>query len=331
MQLVLNTRYTKEKMGSSWIYQFYKARYLRLFPIYLGGSLIVICAVLLRPSMDPLPVWIYLYTIPNSLGNLLFKVFFCLTNLTMFFQELTMFFSTYNDQIYWSGYLNSEVPLWRGLLIPQAWTLGIELSFYLIAPYLLNLRTRWLIAGLIFGLAAKLIIVVALDLHEPWTYRFFPFELGYFLLGAVTFRYRRFLEIPVPRKVAIYCVYPLAIAFAAFSFPIHRVTLLYPLILAFMLPFMFQVTSNIRIDRLIGELSYPFYIFHYLSLAVATIVIDRWVPNSKDSIAWVGLAITFFLSVIGLILELQFLEPWRIRITMNISKVASLDSSYKPV
>ena len=121
MQLVLSTRYTKEKMGSSWRYQFYKARYLRLLPLYLGGSLIVISAVSLGASMDPLPIWIYLYTIPNSLGNLVFKVFFCLTNSTMFFQELIMFFSTYNDQIYWSGYLNSEVPLWRGLLIPQGW------------------------------------------------------------------------------------------------------------------------------------------------------------------------------------------------------------------
>ena len=176
-----------------------------------------------------------------------------------------------------------------------------------------------------------MIIVGALDLHEPWTYRFFPFELGYFLLGAVTFRYRHLLENPIPRQVAIYCAYPLAIAFAAFSFPIHRVTLLYPLILAFMLPFMFQASSNFRIDRLIGELSYPFYIFHYFSLAIATIVIDRWVPNSKDSIAWVGLAMTFVLSLIGLTLELRFIEPWRIRSTANISNVASLDSSYKPV
>ena len=129
MQLILNTRYTKQKMGSSWIYQFYRARYLRLFPIYLGGSLIVICAVLLRPSMDPLPIWIYLYTIPNSLGNLLFKIFFCFTNVTMFFQELIMFFSTHKEQIYWSSYLNSEIPLWRGLLIPQAWTFRDRAKF----------------------------------------------------------------------------------------------------------------------------------------------------------------------------------------------------------
>jgi peptidoglycan/LPS O-acetylase OafA/YrhL len=276
--------------------------------------------------MDPLPIWNYLYTIPNSLENFLFKVFFCLTNLTMLFQELVMFFSTYKDQIYWSGYLHSEVPLWRGLLIPQGWTLGLELSFYLLAPYLLNLSSRWLVLGVFCSLAAKVIIVVAFDLHEPWTYRFFPFELGYFLLGAVIFRYRRFLESPIPRQIAIYCVYPLAVAFAAFSFPMHRVTLLYPLILAFMLPFMFQATSNIRIDRLIGELSYPFYIFHYFSLAIATITVDRWLPDSKDSIAWVGLALTLVLSLIGLTLELRFIEPWRTRSVLNPCNVASLHS-----
>src|SRR5947209_1529056 len=38
MQLVLSTRYTKEKLGKAWKFQFYKARYFRLLPIYLIGS-----------------------------------------------------------------------------------------------------------------------------------------------------------------------------------------------------------------------------------------------------------------------------------------------------
>ncbi|MGA7786999.1 MAG: acyltransferase family protein, partial [Xanthobacteraceae bacterium] len=38
MQLVLSERYTREKLGERWAFQFYKARYFRLLPIYLAAG-----------------------------------------------------------------------------------------------------------------------------------------------------------------------------------------------------------------------------------------------------------------------------------------------------
>ena len=37
-----------------------------------------------------------------------------------------------------TNFRNSEIPIYSGLIIPQAWTLGVELSFYLIAPFVLK-------------------------------------------------------------------------------------------------------------------------------------------------------------------------------------------------
>jgi peptidoglycan/LPS O-acetylase OafA/YrhL len=313
MHLILSTRYTQEKLGKAWRSRFYKARYFRLLPIYLMGSLFVVGAGLLQPGSGPFPIWQYVWRLAETPGNVLFKAFLGLTNVTMIFQDATMFFSAHAGQIHWSGnFRNSDVYLFQGLAIPQAWSLGVELSFYLLAPFLLTLRSRWLILGVCCSLAAKVVLIRTLHLGDPWTYRFFPFELGYFLLGALSFRYRNALDRLVPKSIEKYFVYLLAIGFAALLVPVTLATLTYPLLLACVLPFMFRVTSGLKADRLIGELSYPFYIFHLFAITLAAQAVSEWWHGSNDSVAWVALALTLVLSMLGLAVELRWIDPWRV-------------------
>jgi peptidoglycan/LPS O-acetylase OafA/YrhL len=268
---------------------------------------------LFRPTFVPLANWRYVWALPDTAGNLLYKAFLCLTNLTMVFQDVIMFLSVHGGRIHWSEHFRiSDVPLEQGLAIPQAWTLGIELSFYALAPYLLNLRSRWLFLGAFFSFGLKMTAINTFLLNDPWTYRFFPFEIGYFLAGALAFRYRSFLEGIMPRRVGVYCIYPLVIAFTAFcGFSPGQPA--YPLALAFILPFIFRMTSNLKIDRLVGELSYPFYIFHVFAIAVASFIVKHWLQCPESSVAWIGLGLTLVLSVNALTLETLIVEPWRAR------------------
>lgn len=315
MQLILSTTYTKEKLGAAWWSQFYKARYLRLLPIYLAAFSLVVGAHLFIQTASPFWSWSYLSALSDTWQNLFFKAFIILTNLTMFFQDAVMYMAVQSGQIVWTGHFrNFEVPLWPALAIPQAWSLGIELSFYSIAPFLLNLRSRWLILGMCTGLIVKVAAIESLHLGDPWTYRFFPFELGYFLLGAVSFRFRALLECPgLNPRIGRLCAYPLAIGLIAFSVPVRLSTLWYPTVVACLLPFLFKTTSKLKVDRLIGELSYPFYVFHIFALVVAERLGRHWLHSSDYSIAWVGLGLTLMLSIIGLAIEIRFVEPWRVR------------------
>jgi peptidoglycan/LPS O-acetylase OafA/YrhL len=314
MQLILSTRYTKRNLGKTWLSQFYKARYFRLLPMYALGSLLVVGAALLRPGMEPLTIWRDIWGLHNTYGNFLFKNFLCFTNTTMLFQDVTMFFAVHNGLIHWSGnFWDSEIPLANGLAIPPSWSLGIELSFYLIAPYVLRLRSRWLLVGCCCGLAIKMIAIRSLHLGDPWTYRFFPFELGYFFIGALAFRYRRSLDRLVPARIERYCVYPLVICFVAIRLPVPIATLAYAIALACLLPFLFRMTSGLKADGLLGELSYPFYIFHVFCLNLAAEVTRLWLHVAEDSIAWIGLSLTLVLSAIALALAMHFIEPWRVR------------------
>ena len=83
---------------------------------------------------------------------------------------------------------DGKSPLWRCLIIPQAWSIAIEETFYLCAPFINALRTGALLLILVLSLGARLYVYSLGGLHDPWTYRFSPFELGLFVLGILSFR-----------------------------------------------------------------------------------------------------------------------------------------------
>lgn len=91
------------------------------------------------------------------------------------------------------------MPAYHGLLLPQAWTLGVEISFYVIAPFVLP--RRWLMAVLFAASVAirVLLIKAGVGSVDPWTYRFFPAELMFFLVGAFTQQF----VLPVYRRTAL--------------------------------------------------------------------------------------------------------------------------------
>ena len=79
--------------------------------------------------------------------------------------------------------------LWTFLLDPPAWTLGVELTFYLIAPFILRGRAlKYLLAIIVVSFLIKAGLSVAKLNYDPWTYRFFPAELGFFILGSVAYK-----------------------------------------------------------------------------------------------------------------------------------------------
>ena len=68
-------------------------------------------------------------------------------------QYLALFLGVNNGSVgFTANYQTSSVPIWAALAVPQAWTLGVELSFYCLAPFLLRCRTRVLL-----GVAATLL------------------------------------------------------------------------------------------------------------------------------------------------------------------------------
>ena len=158
--------------------RFYVNRILRLYPVYYVVAVLSLCAyAFIRPNFF------------NLYQNIPFdaKALLVAANLLLFGQDWVMFSGIDEGHlVFLTDFRNSDFLLYQGLLVQQAWTLGVELSFYLIAPFVL--RDKWkIVVLLIASLTLRIILIFnGIGLKDPWTFRFFPSELALFLIGALS-------------------------------------------------------------------------------------------------------------------------------------------------
>ncbi len=189
-----------------------------------------------------------------------------------------------------TNYHNSIPELWKLELDPPAWSLDIELTFYLIAPFLLRLRVPFLLATMALSIFLRVILVRHGLSFDPWTYRFFPTELALFLAGAIAQKSSRSLQTKLPllfrhgdlataTMVALIAIFPIVPAPAAV-----RSVLLFVLLAVF-LPVIFENAKSNKVDRYIGDLSYVLYISHWLViLSVRRVIGDGHSLGSQLSL-----------------------------------------------
>jgi peptidoglycan/LPS O-acetylase OafA/YrhL len=268
MTLVLNEKYIGD---NSSYFLFIKNRFLRLYPFYwLMLFLTILASFVFFIKTDGENfgrLQVYIENFGNlSFGTLLFLFFI---NFFLFFQDLVMFMgvnSTDGSLYFTFNFSESNPPLHFFLLIPQAWTVSVELTFYLIAPFLMR-RKYYIILVLIFlSLILRLFLQsIGLD-KNPWTYRFFPTELVFFLLGYISYKiYFKIKNIEMNQFIN-YTLFSLVILMTLFFDKIiyeHK-KIAYFLIFFTTLPFVFNFTKKWKYDNYIGELSYPIYISHIL-------------------------------------------------------------------
>ena len=193
-------------------------------------------------------------------------------NVSLVGQDQLMFLSLNGKSLEWGGnYTLSDVELYRGLLVPQSWTLGLEIVFYIVIPFLIH-RKKLMLFLVFCSLGLRLYFLkIGIGLLDPWVYRFFPTELLFFLLGVIAHQNwaPRLTKIPVSlrNKTSKLLLSALIIYFLAFpyleKYANVRPILLFALIL-FSLPFLFEFQRKNRLDNLLGQLSYPIYLWHLL-------------------------------------------------------------------
>ena len=155
------------------------------------------------------------------------------------------------------------------LFIPQSWSIGIELIFYLLAPVLCKAKTRTIaVMGIALLLARFAGLFFGLN-QDPWTYRFFPFEVPMFLIGILLYRFRTHrgesFKIDLSKIYVIVITFYLSFSFLAAKFVVNRFWQMLVLI---------TLTSIVMIcgkensqDKKLGELSYPIYMAHVLVIS----------------------------------------------------------------
>jgi peptidoglycan/LPS O-acetylase OafA/YrhL len=266
MSLILNEKY----IGKNKSYKlFISNRFMRLYPIYWTVLLLTLAlsvfSLFYTNASNPLKLKCFItYFHSLNFWSLLFLVF---TNIFIFFQDAVMFMglNTTTGNFYFAENFRNTVPaLYSFLLVPQAWTIGIELTFYLLAPFILR-KKLWVILLILSGTIIIKFALLRSGLNfDPWTYRFFPAELMFFLLGNLA--YRLFVKINVlsMKKWLLWSQFIVIIILTIlyYNLKIDFKDFLYFGLFTSFLPFIFKLTKNWKLDSYIGELSYPIYICH---------------------------------------------------------------------
>jgi peptidoglycan/LPS O-acetylase OafA/YrhL len=254
--MILNERKQYRKIGN-----FYLSRYLRLWPVYIIVALLSFLfttGAALRSLTPP----------DYRLSTLIFIWF---SNITIFFQDFFLMLRFNNGYLVPTIYWNSWPQPWLNsyLLVPQAWTLGVELTFYAIAPFVCHRlwRLGWLF---VFGLGVRLLMgIFLLPARDPWLYRFSPAEMMLFAAGGLAYFAGRELQ---RYLVVIILGNQLVTEQYLYGYD-DRLYLACPKILLLMIvscPFLLLHFQQNKLDSIIGEMSYPMYISHLFVAGLAS-------------------------------------------------------------
>ncbi|MDO8610158.1 MAG: acyltransferase family protein, partial [bacterium] len=188
---------------------FYKNRFLKLFPLYWFFTLAVIITSFITTGKFTI-FKDYIIT-PFS------KFILILLNSSPLFTDVTNFLALNinTGQLFFTTAFRNTVPeIWNYLILPQGWTIGLEITFYFFAPWIVHQKTKILLLLGSLSLLARFIAIYYLNLnHDPWLYRFFPFEIIFFIAGIIIYR---LYNNPVFHK--IYFAIPVFIATIFFAY-----------------------------------------------------------------------------------------------------------------
>jgi peptidoglycan/LPS O-acetylase OafA/YrhL len=296
---------------------FFASRAARLYPTY--WIVLALCIVATTVHGSPsIPPFLYL-SFWSDVQRPLPLMIYWLSNLSFIGLDLGIFFcqrfvggdvelSLAQDTVCTDSGLAINTSI-----VQPAWTLALEVYFYMMVPLLARSQTRttaWL-ALISFAIALG---IAFFHNRNPWHRSFFPAELYLFLAGFISFRLRH----SIPKLLGYSCAIATIVAilgyqhspFFDWSDPAGLNILLY-LIFAAALPVLFSVGSRLPLERIVGDLSYPVYISHALteSLIFTAQLHSRWNLSLHQ---WIALNISAVMIVAaGLLLVTWPIEHLR--------------------
>jgi peptidoglycan/LPS O-acetylase OafA/YrhL len=266
MSYVLDSKYPRTKTGT---YQFYKSRFLRIYPLWW--------AVVVFSTVTVSAAWLH----RSPLG--VFSAIF------LFGSDWLVPFAHYPDQYF--GFFPTRTEI--------GWTLGAEMTFYLLAPWLLR-ADRLALAALVGSLAVRIVVFFVVSPHAPafstyiiWSYFFLPSTFMFFMLGHLA---RRVPYIGTAGPWPSFVILIAAVWFVSrnhwgpagdwFRINDYAAAVLFSLAL----PGVFEATKNNRISNWLGDLTYPLYLTHHMTMFA---LFGVWAFVGAPGVAFVNFAKSF--------------------------------------
>lgn len=303
MALVLSGKYRDVGL-------FYSNRLLRLAPTYFVMMIIAGVALFgfgVTATAEPA-------LFPHVYNNPVTAIVMVFENLFVVGQEMLYWFRFADDGSLYFDYGGNGLPTeassvaWQALLVPQSWSLSMELMFYALAPFLARLNWGWLVAIVAASIGLRFAGQALPVDYNLWQGRLFPTALFLFVLGMLAQR-----ALPLATRLPKAAGWIAALGLLALIVCLPMLGLdnatsrwvMYGAITA-LIPFIFNAFKDNAFDRWIGDLSYPMYLCHLVIVALVLIY-------EPPLAAWVAIGGTLLASALLLVLVDRPVDRWRQR------------------
>jgi peptidoglycan/LPS O-acetylase OafA/YrhL len=308
MSLIINERYSLlgSHAGKNWVPIFLLSRFCRLYPPYFC---VLIATIMIYVISGDVTVFTNNPNLPS-----LAQFMLILQNTFIigqdFFQVAINSIRTHENnklvtQIISYFPLNYFNDSW--MLIGQGWSLASELLFYILAPFVVGSKSRIIIL-LILSLSLRWSLIFACVGFSSlvWGYNFFPSTLCFFLMGALSYQaYLYIKNCKISHSVGAAILFGIVCYIISSIYLWHGVFLINKehgfdtidlwvsyMLFAISIPFIFIFSKNNRVDRFIGEMSYPLYLVHGIMIGL----VFTYFKTDKFNLTIIAIISSIFMS-----------------------------------
>ena len=311
--LVWDRRYSRLPNGLS---LFYANRAARIYLTYWAVLAIsVAIAIGVRLLISDLPTHVIIGPPP---GLRLYSLF---TNLWIFGSSQAYWMGWADGSLYYTmDFTSSPFPVWRTMTLGPAWTLDLELTFYLLAPFLVSRGWRTIFAIIALSFIARFSWYAMGHDADPWNYRFFPFEIGLFVLGIASYRISKWMAWRPPPPL-LYLIFAFAVgSIVGFDrLGYSSSCFVYLFVFAALLPYVFALTHAWKVDCFLADISFPLYLAHW----PVWLFIRDYLPVPWPQYPGIVPAVASILVAAGLVIVVERpIERWRHRRTASLANTA---------
>jgi peptidoglycan/LPS O-acetylase OafA/YrhL len=252
MALVLNEKYTDDNANVT----FWISRILRLWPLFAISSLLML-------------------TVSSEIFSLLRTNINGASAAAIIFSNISMIGYEAQDLLCLSSTgaldtcaVGNQMPIKPFFLLHQGWSLGLELWFYLLAPFFVRRSSS---AAIVLLVSAAIFAAVRfMHVNDIWIYRFFPSVLFFFMLGVASYWMAKYPSLTgnkyyltLGRVMLVVTLFLIAVpnSLTLFS-PEQHHNKIFVTLFALFIPAWFFCSKGNSFDNFVGELSYLIYVVH---------------------------------------------------------------------
>ena len=307
MALILNEKY----IGKGSYRKFIFSRFFRIFPVYWLILLLVLGLSIILYLVNDQPLYLGRYIANYNCLSAKTIAFFTFENVFVIGQELLYFLKLdefCNPQLTYHIFSFNHTG-YQYLIVPQAWSISLEFMFYLVAPFIVTRKLHWQVLLVVLGISAKMFFANKYYLSfDPWTYRFFPFELAFFIAGSIAYQAYKKIEFKsvsghIGTILLLLCV-TILFVFDEIELKDELKTSLFYIFCLGSLPFIFKTFKNNSIDKYIGELSFSIYISHHVLVSL----FRGYFFSKPELIPYYGYTVLFCSILLALALQYTFIN-----------------------